>query len=473
MTRIHPLIVCGGTGTRLWPLSRAESPKQFHKIGGPDSLTFFQSAVQRHRGEMYHQPCIVTGQMHRATASEQLNDLQIRGRMICEPMGRNTGPAVLAAAHALIEDDPDAIMVVIPADHVIEGPLNEAIASAIPAVEAGHIVTFGITPRYAETGFGYIADAGPLAGFDAARRVGGFIEKPPADEAQRLVDTKSAYWASGLSMFRADTVIAEYAKFDPQTVADVSHAVQSGTRRDGSLFLDAASFARAQSKPTEQVVFEKSDKMALVAMDVSWNDVGSWRAMFDISSRDRNGNVLQGDVIAHDAVNSMVRSDSRLVSIVGLSDVIVIDTPDALLVTRRDKTQSVKDVVEKLKATQRVEAKRHVAERPAMVPMPEPAALERIARTDKFHLGTSQVDVGRSSQLEPGPVTRQVIVVKGLVEAIGPTWSKTVSEGGRIYGDETGAIRLINKGDVTAELLYLTLEPSEPETEIVPLVGNG
>ena len=237
MTQVHPLIICGGTGSRLWPLSRAESPKQFQKVGGPESLTFFQTAVQRHMGALYHRPCIVTGQMHRATAAEQLAEMQVDGRMICEPMGRNTGPAVLAAALALVDEDPDAIMIVIPADHVIHGPLNDAVAWAIPAVQDGHIVTFGVAPRYAETGFGYITDDGAMGDYDGVRRIGRFVEKPPKEEAQRLIDSRAAYWASGLSMFRAETLIEEYRRFDPESVADVAYAVSEGRHSDGALFL--------------------------------------------------------------------------------------------------------------------------------------------------------------------------------------------------------------------------------------------
>jgi len=473
MTQVHPLIICGGTGTRLWPLSRAESPKQFQKVAGPESLTFFQTAVQRHLGALYHRPCIVTGQMHRATAAEQLAELQVDGRMICEPMGRNTGPAVLAAAMSLIAEDPDAVMIVIPADHVIHGPLNDAVSRAIPAVRDGHIVTFGVAPRYAETGFGYITDAGPLGDFDGVRQIGQFIEKPPKDEAQRLIDSRAAYWASGLSMFRADVLIEEYRRFDSETVADVEYAVSEGQNRDGTLFLHELSFARAAAKPTEQVVFEHSDRMALMPMNVTWDDVGSWLAMYDIAAHDRDGNVLQGDVIAHDAQNTMVRADSRLVSVVGLSDVVVIDTPDALLVARKDRTQNVKDVVEQLKARGRAEARRHQTTGPTMVQLPEPAALERITQTDQFQLGTAQIQVGRSSQLERGPVTRQVIIVKGRVQAIGPDWSKTVAEGGRIYADETGAVRLINQGDAPAELLHLTLAPGGLSSDSVPLASNA
>ncbi len=463
MTRVYPLIICGGNGTRLWPLSRTQSPKQFQKVGGPESLTFFQTAVQRHCGTIWEDPVIVTGAQHRGTVVQQLREIQVPATIICEPEGRNTGPAVLAAAELLMQDDPDAIIVVIPADHVIEGPLSETIAQCVPAAEAGHIITFGITPRYPETGFGYITDAGPLDGFDGVSQVGGFVEKPPLDKAEALLATGKAYWASGLSMFAIETILDEYKKFDPETVAAVAEAVFYGDERDDALYLDPNAFARADDKPTEQAVFERTDRIALAPLPVKWDDVGSWRAMYSISPSDMDGNVLQGDVIAKGARNTMVRSDSRLVSVVGLEDVVVIDTPDALLVAHMDESQDVKKVVADLKAKARPEAEHHAVAKPAMVPVQNTEALAQLISTDRFHLGTAEIGVGRSIELERGPTSRQVILVSGMVEARGPKWKRKVGEGERIFADPANAVRIFNLGDEPAELLYLTLE--QPVTD--------
>ena len=274
--RIYPLIICGGTGTRLWPLSRTASPKQFQRISGPDSLTFFQAAVQRHRGAQYHEPCIVTGAQHRGTVARQLREIQSGGRILCEPMGRNTGPAVLAAARLLMEEDPEAVVVVIPADHVIEGPLTRTIVSCLAGARAGRIITFGIAPRYAETGFGYIIDAGALEAEDdgqgVLRKVGSFVEKPPAAEAEKLIASGGAYWASGLSMFAAATIDAEYARFDPATHGHVAAALDKAERTRDGVFLEGDSFRMAAKQPTEQAVFERTDRIALAPLDVAWDE---------------------------------------------------------------------------------------------------------------------------------------------------------------------------------------------------------
>lgn len=457
MRKIYPLILCGGSGTRLWPISRTRSPKQFQKIGGKNSLTFFQAAIQRHKGEHFHDPTIVTSLRHRGTVVSQLREIQTGSRIICEPMGRNTGPAVLAAAHTLYGYDRNAVILVIPADHVIEGEVNETIVRQIDAALAGHIISFGITPRGPETGFGYIRKGPEIDGFRGLCDVERFIEKPPLEVAEKLIESKTADWASGISMFAARTIIEEYEKFDPETAEGAKRSVMAASPFPEALYLDADAFSRTKAEPTERAVFEKTDRIATASLDVKWSDVGSWAAMFDVSQPDRDGNVLQGDVIVVDAKNTMVRSESRLVSVVGLSDVIVVDTSDAVLVTLRSKSQNVKEVVERLKAQGRAEAEHYAGAAPKMVPFAMPTGLEEVLKTDNFHLGTSQIPIGACIDMEIGH-GRQVIVVKGSVHAQGPTWQKTVREGGRIYSDPDGPIRITNCADIETELLFMTFD---------------
>lgn len=465
MTGIYPLIICGGNGTRLWPVSRTQSPKQFQKVGDVNSATFFQSAVERHRGPGYEAPCIVSAARHRATIAEQLAEIGCAAQVIHEPMGRNTGPAVLAAAMVLQAQNPDAVMLVVPADHVIEGDLNSTIMAMHQSALAGFIITFGIKPRYAETGFGYITDGGPMIEHPGLRMVERFVEKPPTRKARLLVESDIAYWASGISMFAARTIIEEYEKFDAATVAAVRRAVAEGRQAPDGLELNAEHFGTAFAGPTESVVFEKTRRIALAPLDVDWSDVGSWTAMYGISKSDTQGNVLQGDVIAVETTNSMVRSTSRLVTVVGLKDVIVIDTPDALLVTRVGHCQSVKKVAEYLKGGNRVEAERHV---PVAAPAPVRGfnGMTTLFRNDTVEMASARVMAGTTLELDP-TARREILVARGSLIVATITANTTLVAGQRL--DLPGAMPavLVNTGDVEAEVLVTTLhgQTAAPATQ--------
>ncbi len=359
MNSIYPLILCGGMGSRLWPMSRIDQPKQFQPVNGKGSLTYFQTTVQRHLGAKFHEPIIVTNAAQADLVSQQLNEIQSAGRIIGEPVGRNTGPAVLAAALSILPDDPDAILLVLPSDHIIVGDLNQTVEGMAIAADGGRIITFGVTPGYAEAGYGYIIDGGEVATYPGLHSVARFIEKPTVEVAQRLIDEGTAYWASGISMFRADVISEEFRKLEPRTHAAVTEAVSAAKPTRNGIVLNEAAFREARDEPTERAIFENSSVIALAPIDVKWDDVGAWASVYDVNAKSDDGNVTNGDVMTLDTTNSLIRSDGRLVVVVGMNDVIVVDTKDALLVTDRAHAQQVKLVVEKLKSGGRSEVVSH------------------------------------------------------------------------------------------------------------------
>lgn len=359
MKTIYPIILCGGMGSRLWPMSRIDQPKQFQPTNGKGSLTYFQSTVQRHRSPSFQDPVIVTNASQAALVEQQLTEIQAEGLIISEPVGRNTGPAVLAAALALLADDPDAILLVLPSDHIIVGDMNQIITSMQAAANGGKIITFGVTPGYAESGYGYIIDGGSIADFDGLHAVAKFIEKPSVEVAQKLIHHGNAYWASGISMFRADVICAEFRRLDPHTYTAVSQAVSGAEIKGNHFILNEPAFRVARNEPTERAIFENSPLISLAPVHVQWNDVGAWTSVHDVNPKSDDGNVITGDVLALDSTNSLIQGDGRLVVVIGMNDVIVVDTKDALLVTDRKNAQKVKFVVEQLKSEGRREVISH------------------------------------------------------------------------------------------------------------------
>lgn len=458
---IHPLIICGGNGTRLWPVSRTQSPKQFQKVGGPDTRTFFQEAVLRHVGEGYAEPTIVSGMRHRDTLMAQLREIGVTARIILEPMGRNTGPAVLAAALTLLARDPSALMVVVPADHVINGDINRTILGMRDAAAAGHIITFGIKPRHAETGFGYITDGGPMIEHPGLHKVERFVEKPPLRKARLLVESDIAYWASGLSMFAAATLVSEYERFDADSVTAVRNAIVHGRVASDGLELNSEHFGLAQSGPTESIVFEKTSRIALAPLDVEWSDVGSWTAMYGISKSNPQGNVFQGDVIAVETSNSMVRSSSRLVTVVGMKDVIVVDTPDALLVTRVGHCQSVKKVAEYLKKDHRIEAEQHLPERPKNHATPY-GGMSPLFQNDHLEMVSAAIAPGQSMLLDPVN-NREVLIARGEVTVATLKSKDVLGPGQRMDLVNTLPTLLMNATGSEVEVIILTLLAEQKE----------
>lgn len=355
---ITPVILSGGAGTRLWPMSRRDYPKQFLPLAG-DQTMLQETALRVGVPQRFAPVLVVCNEEHRFMVAEQLRrQEQAPQGILLEPIGRNTAPALTAAALWLLDRDPDAIMLVLPSDHVVQNvaAFREAAYMAAAAAEDGRLVTFGIAPRAPETGFGYIAAGGSVDGLNGVRDVDGFVEKPDLTTAQAFVDGGNHFWNSGMFVFRADTLVAEIDRLTPETGTACRAALAGGSEDLDFLRLNAEAFAAAPATSIDYAVMEKTDRAAVVLVDMGWSDVGSWRALWEIGAKDNAGNVVVGDVVQVGARDCYLRSDGTLVAAIGLEDFVVVASADAVLVAPKDEVQQVRDIVEALCKAGRSEA---------------------------------------------------------------------------------------------------------------------
>ncbi|MBA3930832.1 MAG: mannose-1-phosphate guanylyltransferase/mannose-6-phosphate isomerase [Xanthomonas sp.] len=355
MAKLQPVLLSGGSGTRLWPLSREAYPKQFLPLAGDETMV--QATWRRVEAIADLAPIVVANEEHRFLVAEQLRQIGAPvPAIVLEPVGRNTAPAIAAAALQAMVDGADPLLLVLPSDHVVRdvAGFQRAVREASSAAEAGALVTFGIVPDAPETGFGYIqAEAG-----EGLRKVSRFVEKPDATTAQSYLDAGGYYWNSGMFLFRASRYLEELANVRPDIVEAV-RAAHASARHDGDFVrLDKDAFAACPPDSIDYAVMEKTARAMVLPIDIGWNDVGSWSALWDVAERDADGNAHHGDVIAVDSRNSYAYAQ-RLVALVGVDDIVVVETDDAVLVARKDRVQDVKQVVARLKEEQRSQAVLH------------------------------------------------------------------------------------------------------------------
>jgi mannose-1-phosphate guanylyltransferase/mannose-1-phosphate guanylyltransferase/mannose-6-phosphate isomerase len=347
MTAITPAIMIGGTGTRLWPLSRTDRPKQFHSLGTEGSL--LQQTLRRFGAAPYGAPWLLTGEGGVALGETHAEAAGIRvAGVVVEPAVRSTAPALAAAAYAIGADDPDRLILAAPADHLMTAPedFHRAVAAAAPAARAGAIVTFGIRPTHPETGFGYIAVGEGLTGTGGVHVVDSFVEKPAREVAEAYLAGGRHLWNAGIFLFVAGSLITEVERHAPEVASAVRRAIMKARVSRNRVILDRESYAAAPEISIDNAVMEKSDRVAVAPCDPGWNDVGSWAAVHEVSRADAAGNAFVGDVVATATENCLVQSvGGRLVAITGVSGLAVIDTADATLIAGLDATQNVKDLV--------------------------------------------------------------------------------------------------------------------------------
>src|SRR5690554_5988044 len=366
MSNLQVVLLSGGSGTRLWPLSREAYPKQFLPLAG--EKTMLQDTWLRVAPLADGAPIVVANEEHRFLAAEQLRLVGVENpAIVLEPAGRNTAPAIAAAALQALAGGDDPLLLVLPSDHVVRDAeaFRAAVREAMPAAGEGALVTFGIVADAPETGFGYIqsgagqsgagqsgagqSGAGEAGAGEGVRPVLRFVEKPDADTARGYLDSGDYYWNSGMFLFRASRYLEELGKFQPDIVAAVRRAFDAAARDGDFVRLDREAFAASPSDSIDYAVMENTDRAMMLPVDIGWNDVGSWSALWEVSEQDGDGNARQGEVIAIDSHGNYAYS-RRLVALVGVDDLVVVETDDAVLVARKDRVQQVKDVVARLKA---------------------------------------------------------------------------------------------------------------------------
>ena len=354
---ILPVIMAGGSGTRLWPLSRAMYPKQFLKIVGEN--TMLQDTVKRLKNLHTTRPLVICNEEHRFLVAEQLREINQTGQIILEPQGRNTAPAIALAALQAIKSGDDPLMLVLAADHVIKNvkSFETAVAAAVVLAKQNKLVTFGIVAESAQTGYGYIkrGDSCGKNGFNVER----FVEKPDKVTAEKYIKTGEFYWNSGMFLFKASRYLDELQKYHPEIFETCSNSMESVTIDMDFIRIDADIFATCPSESIDYAVMEKTDSAVVIPLDAEWSDIGSWSAIWDVSEKDESGNRYLGDVITEDSKNCLIHGEDRLITVLGLENVVVIDTKDAILIADKNKVQDVKTIVEQLKNSNREEWKIH------------------------------------------------------------------------------------------------------------------
>jgi mannose-1-phosphate guanylyltransferase / mannose-6-phosphate isomerase len=462
--QIVPVIMCGGAGTRLWPVSRESMPKQFVPLVGKDST--FQQVLKRIADpELFGRPIVITNTDFRFVVAEQLRESDVEADIVLEPMRRDSGPAVAVSAVLAAARDRDALVLVLAADHVIRKPdeFRAACQRAAAAAAEGRIVTFGIEPTHPATSYGYIRPGEKLNGA-SARTVEAFVEKPDAATAANYVAQKYL-WNSGNFLFHAATMLAEIERFEP-AIAEAAKAAVDGLTRDlDFLRLAGEPFARAPKKSIDYAVMQRTKLAAVVPTDLGWSDIGSWSSVWDVLDHDAAGNATDGPVVMLDSRNSLVHSEeSVLTTVIGLDDVIVVSTADAVLVSARTKAEQVKELVEQLKAHNHRAAVEH----------------RRIYRPWGYYQDVDIAPRYRVERIVVKPGTKlslqkhfhrseHWVVVKGTAEITLGNDVRSVHENESVYIPIGSIHRLANPGKIPLELIEVQVGSYLGEDDIVRL----
>lgn len=459
--QLLPVIMAGGSGTRLWPLSRELFPKQFLALEGQASM--LQATVTRLQGLPVEQPLVICNENHRFLVAEQLRQMDaLQGNIVLEPAGRNTAPAVaLAALHATAQGA-DPLLLVLAADHLIQNTaaFQLAVQTALPLAEAGALVTFGIVARRPETGYGYILRGAPVG--QGAFKVAAFIEKPALPQAEDYVAGGQHDWNSGMFLFRASRYLAELQTHRPDILAACQKAMSAPQADMDFVRVDATAFKACPNESIDYAVMENTDAAVLVPMDAGWSDVGAFAALWDVLPRDADGNVHRGDVLSHDSQNNLIFAENALVATVGLQDHVVVQTKDAVMVAPRSRVSEVKQIVAQLKAQGRTE---HHVHREVYRPWGKYDSVD----------GGARYQVKRITVMPGAKLSVQMhhhraehwIVVKGTARVSLDGREQLLSENESIYLPVGAVHALENPGRIPLELIEVQVGSYLGEDDIV------
>jgi mannose-1-phosphate guanylyltransferase/mannose-6-phosphate isomerase len=466
---LFPVILSGGAGSRLWPMSREALPKQLLPL--ISDKTMLQETVLRLSNiPAIAPPLLVCNKEHRFLAAEQLMQIGVKPlALMLEPLARNTAPAIAAAAQYLYDINPDAMMLVLPADHLIENltAFAHAVEQARLTAEQGLLVTFGLAPNSPETGYGYIHKGEALNGLDSAFRVDSFEEKPDYDTACRYVDDGGYYWNSGMFVFKASVFLEELNQYEPEIALASANAVKLSQTDFDFTRLDQNAFAQSPSKSIDYAIMERTNKAALVPVSMGWSDIGSWSSLWIANDKDEFGNVKRGDVFSDQSMNCFLRAESRALAVIGVEDLIVVETSDAVLVVHQDYAEDVKNVVAHLKAQNRTEHLQH-----SRVYRPW-GWYESIDSGERFLVKRIMVNPGAKLSLQMHHHRAEHwVVVSGTALISSANESKLLNENQSTYIPVGEIHRLENPGKMPLHLIEVQSGSYLSEDDIVRLDDN-
>ncbi len=461
-----PVILSGGSGTRLWPVSRKTHPKQFWPMTSDHSM--LQETCRRLDGyEGMQAPVVVCNVEHRFFVANQLQENHLQdAAIILEPVGRNTAPAVAVAAMYAMEkaSAEEPVLLVLPADHVIEDvdSFHRILAKGEQLARQGHLVTFGIVPTAPETGYGYIQGGEGLQEMPEAMKIARFVEKPDKATAEGYVTSGDFFWNSGMFMFQASSYLQALEQFAPEMLSATRKAYADSERDTDFIRLDKAAFEACPGDSVDYAVMERTDKGVVIPLDAGWNDVGSWSALWEIGEKDEQGNVLSGDVLALDSNRCYLRSEQRLLATIGIDDLVVVDTHDVVLVAHRDKVQQVKELVAQLSDRQRQEIDIH-----SLVHRPW-GSYQGIDQADRYQVKRITVAPGASLSLQMHHHRAEHwIVVKGTANVTCGDKTFVLSENQSTYIPVGKQHRLENPGKIPLEMIEVQSGSYLGEDDIV------